>query len=102
MADAAEPKKRGGARPGAGRKPKAAPALPTTEDPVTWLLAAMNDPSVSMALRVRAASSAAQYLKPKVPAQQAPGKKEVAQQRSAEVVQKTRFAPGRPPLRSVS
>ncbi|WP_374587227.1 hypothetical protein [Ideonella dechloratans] len=62
----------------------------------------MNDPSVSMALRVRAASSAAQYLKPKVPAQQAPGKKAEAQQQAAEVAKKPRFTTSRPPLRSVS
>ena len=102
MADPTAPKKRGGARPGAGRKPKAPAVLPQTEDPVAWLLAAMNDPSVSMALRVRAASSAAQYLKPKVPAQHVPGKKEAAATRAAETSKSSRFSPSRPPLRSVS
>lgn len=54
----------GGARPGAGRKP--APKLPLTvpaaPTPLAFLLSVMNDPEADPALRVKAASTAAQYM----------------------------------------
>lgn len=49
----------GGARKGAGRKPKRLKA--TSGDPVEFLLEVMQDPDADPKLRVRAAVSAAQY-----------------------------------------
>lgn len=54
----------GGLRPGAGRKP--APVLPIsvpeTPSPLEFLLSVMNDSGADPALRVKAATTAAQYL----------------------------------------
>ena len=54
----------GGARPGAGRKP--APKLPLTvpakPTPLEFLLAVMNDAGADPTLRVKAATTAAQYV----------------------------------------
>ena len=54
----------GGARPGAGRKPKPVVpiVLPDAETPLAFLLSVMNDNAADPALRVKAATSAAQYL----------------------------------------
>lgn len=69
-------KNSGGARPGAGRKPRAKPAesanpqplresqpapLPVTDEPLTFLLAVQNSALVDIKTRVRAAIAAAQY-----------------------------------------
>lgn len=65
---AGKPGRSGGARPGAGRKPKLpkdpAPQLPATpnQDPLDFLLAVQNDADAAPALRVRAAIAAAQYV----------------------------------------
>ena len=59
-----KPGKSGGARQGSGPKPRP-PALldvPSTEKPLDFLLAVMNDASVDAKLRVRAAVAAAQYV----------------------------------------
>ncbi len=54
----------GGARPGAGRKP--APKLPlavvAAPTPLEFLLSVMNDAGADPALRVKAATTAAQYM----------------------------------------
>lgn len=75
-----QPGRSGGARPGAGRKPKPKPEeaqLPATEgqDPLDFLLSVQNDPAASAALRVRAAIAAAQYVHTK---RHDGGKKEAA------------------------
>src|SRR5690606_9539486 len=51
----------GGARPGAGRKPREPAKIDVeqTDDPMEFLLAVMNNPDVDGVLRVRAATSAA-------------------------------------------
>jgi phage terminase small subunit len=67
-------KNSGGARPGAGRKPKAKPGesantpgkdepapLPATDDPLAFLMAVQNHPAVDIKTRLRAAIAAAQY-----------------------------------------
>ena len=57
----------GGARPGAGRKPKvwAELKVPKGEDPLKFLLAVMDDATADPRLRVRAAVAAVQYTHPK-------------------------------------
>jgi hypothetical protein len=57
----------GGARPGAGRKPKpkaAPPRVPGNEDqqPLEFLLGVQNNPEVPIKDRIRAAVAAAQYV----------------------------------------
>lgn len=65
---AGKPGKSGGARAGAGRKPKepkiACDKIGATEnqEPLAFLLSVQNDASVDPALRVRAAIAAAQYV----------------------------------------
>lgn len=57
----------GGARPGAGRKPKPPPVVTVdaTQDALTFLLGVMNDAGAPLQQRVRAAVAAAQYQRVK-------------------------------------
>lgn len=58
------PGKSGGARPGAGRKPKEKPTFPapaSADDALKFLLGVMNDANQDPRLRVKAAIAAAQY-----------------------------------------
>lgn len=95
MAD--QKKGRGGARPGAGRKPKpkAEPVLGevAADTPLAFLEGVMRDTKADDALRVKAAIAAAQYRHPKVSDM---GKKE-AKQRASKEVAATRFQAGTPP-----
>ena len=65
---AGKPGKSGGARPGAGRKPKAQKpegqelGAIDNQDPLDFLLSVQNNAAVAPALRVRAAIAAAQYV----------------------------------------
>ena len=54
----------GGARPGAGRKPaqKLPISVPKAPTPLEFLLSVMNDDGAEPALRVKAATTAAQYV----------------------------------------
>ena len=97
----------GGARVGAGRKPKNKETSnvlnsenSTAElmdgkkrDPLEFLLIVQNNPAVDPALRVRAAIAAAQYLHTKT---HDGGKKE-AKDETAKKVATGRFAPKAPP-----
>ncbi len=110
---------RGGARPGAGRKPKVAPLngvenqtpaskprvggrppkppvlLPSTtsEDPLAFLMGVMNDGVVPLDLRIKAATSAAQYTH----AKKGEGGKKQEQEAAALEAQRSQFAPSAPP-----
>ncbi|MCG2586505.1 terminase small subunit [Massilia sp. TS11] len=107
----------GGARPGAGRKPKAkgdvkqepkvAPSSAPPEnaedmpvvmdgaerDPLDFLLAIQNDPKVDLRLRLRASVAAAQYKHTK----RADGGKKDEQADGAKRAATGRFAPKAPP-----
>lgn len=56
----------GGARPGAGRKPRPPllVQLPATGDPLQWLLAAMNCPALPLRLRTDVAAFLLPYCRP--------------------------------------
>lgn len=99
-----EARGRGGARPGAGRKPKKVEAKEIILDgsglfdgkkrePLEFLMLVQNDPAVDPRLRVRAAIAAAQYLHTKT---HDGGKKE-AQEKTAKKVAVGRFSPKAPP-----
>lgn len=89
----------GGARPGAGRKPK--PKEPPaqvgltepTDDPLEYLMSVVNDPAADPRLRVRAAVAAAQYKHVKA----GDGGKKEQLQAAAEQAATGRFAPAAPP-----
>lgn len=88
----------GGARKGAGRKPKpkAPPPVldvPAGQDPLTFLLSVMNNGEVDPRLRVRAAVAAAQYVHTK----QGEGGKKDAAERAAGTAAAGKFAPSAPP-----
>ena len=94
--------KSGGARPGAGRKPKSDEEKLTiasngNQTPLEFLLSVMNDNAVEDRLRLEAAKTAAQYVHPKVGET---GKKEQTGKK-AEEASKGRFSPSAPPLRIV-
>lgn len=96
---AGKPGKSGGARLGAGRKPK----LPKTEskkidatenqDPLAFLLSVQNNASVAPTLRVRAAIAAAQYVHVK----RADGGKKEEQAGKAKAAGGGRFSTPTPP-----
>ncbi len=100
-------KNSGGARPGAGRKPKnqppkkspnaeqPAPEPVSSRDPLEYLLSVVADKGEDPKLRVRAAIGAAQYLHPKKEG----GKKDDRKQKATEVANKFTSAP--PPLKLV-
>lgn len=87
-------KRRGGARPGAGRPPRKPAKLctPATNDPLVFLLAAMNDPATDARLRIVAATSALPY----VHAKKGEGIKD-EKKAAAKVAGVGRFAPAAPP-----
>lgn len=89
----------GGARPGAGRKPKPPPVLDVqpTDDALTFLLSVMNDPSAPLQQRVRSAVAAAQYQHVKAGDG---GKKDAAADR-AKAAAAGKFGAGRAPLKVV-
>lgn len=85
----------GGARPGAGRKPKP-PQVGTisADTPLEFLEAAMRDNALDMALRVRAASYAAPYRHAK---KGDTGKGQARKEAAEEVVKRSKFAPAAAP-----
>lgn len=89
-------KNAGGARVGAGRKPKAAPlplpAIPTTDDPKTFLLGVMNDPVAESRERIDAAKTLMPFMHQKLGEG---GKKQQTDDAAKKVA--SRFAPGAPP-----
>lgn len=90
----------GGARPGAGRKPKppaVAGASHPVGDPFDYLMSVVNDPGADAALRVRAAVAAVQYVHAK---KGEGGKREEAQNAAQRAASK--FKPSAPPLKLVS
>ncbi len=92
--------KSGGARPGAGRKPKVPLPLvvPPATAPLDFLLSVMNDPLADPALRVKAATTAAQYVHIR---KQDGGKKDEVLDRAKSVAAKSKFAPAAAPLKLV-
>jgi len=90
----------GGARPGAGRKPAQVVPLtvPEATTPLAFLLSVMNDPMAAPELRVKAATTAAQYVHTR---RQDGGKKE-EQQEAAKKVAAGRFGMARAPALVVS
>lgn len=112
---------RGGARPGAGRKPKVkppplvndqgqkteaappgwpfgteAPPIAKIQTPLEYLLEVMNDPAASPSQRLQAAVQAAPYVHPKA---EAKGKKGESADRAK--VAAGKFSATPPPLRAV-
>ena len=90
----------GGAREGAGRKP--APVVPITlpeaDTPLAFLLSVMNDNDADPNLRVKAATTAAQYMHVR---KQDGGKKE-EQADAAKAVAGGKFKPDAAPLKLVN
>ncbi len=102
MADDTMPvKRRGGARPGAGRPCKVID-VPPDADPLVYLQMLMTSKSSPEPLRLKAAVALASYKHAKPAAQAKKGKKE-QQQEAGEAIATGggRFAKGRPPLRAV-
>jgi phage terminase small subunit len=88
----------GGARAGAGRKPKPIAQLAaSSDDPVEFLREVMQDKKADPKLRVRAAIAAAQYTGARRGSR---GKKD-GQQDAAQQASKGRFAPSEPPKLAV-
>lgn len=98
---------RGGARPGAGRKPKAvSDAVKACEiaakrskgdmSPLDFMLALMRDEEQDMKLRMAMAQAAAPYVHAKM-ADAPKGKKEQAQEAASEIASEGKFAPRRTP-----
>lgn len=89
----------GGARPGAGRKP--APivpiSVPVAATPLDFLLSVMNDAGAAPELRVKAATTAAQYLH----IRKVDGGKKDEQADKAKQAATGRFAASEPPLKLV-
>ena len=89
----------GGARPGAGRKP--APKLPLTvpvaPTPLEFLLSVMNDAGADPALRVKAATTAAQYMH----IRKVDGGKKDEQAEKAKAAATGKFSAAPPPLKLV-
>lgn len=68
--------------------------LPASDDPLEFLIAAMNNPLLDARSRLRAAVTAAQYTNKKT---KGFGKKEQQATDAANVVRSSRFAPSAPP-----
>ena len=94
-------KKRGGARPGAGRpknEPLLLPDLPITNDPLTFLLALMNDAAADSRTRLSAATACLPYCHARIGEG---GIKDQAQA-AAKKAGAGKFAPSRSPVRLVT
>lgn len=90
-------KRRGGARPGAGR-PKSKPAklnMPATKDPLVFLLSVMNDTASDARLRIVAATAALPYVHERAGNLQ--GGKKDKRAEAAQEAGKGKFAPSKPP-----
>lgn len=98
--DPASPKgQHGGARPGAGRprKPVVPLSVPEAATPLEFLLSVMRDPMADPALRVKAATTAAQYVHTRL----SDGGKKDEKATKARKVAKGKFASAPIPLRVV-
>lgn len=84
---------RGGARPGAGRKPNLID-VPGTDDPLQFLLAVMNTPSAPVAQRVRAAAAALPFMHAKLAE---PGKKQARAEAGRRASTSGKFRSADPP-----
>ena len=94
-----QPKRHGGARAGAGRPKKEAtllPGLPVTNDPLTFLLALMNDGRADTRTRLAAAVAASPYCHTK----KAEGVKNQRQD-AAKKAATGKFGASSPPMRLV-
>lgn len=96
-----QPKRRGGARPGAGRpksEPVLLPDLPATNDPLQWLLNVVNEHAADMRLRVAAAVAALPYCHARM------GESGIKDQANAAAKKAGagKFAPSRGPVRLVT
>lgn len=89
----------GGARPGAGRKPKQPEPvdIPESGDPMVFLLAVMDDESADQRVRADAAKALLPYMHPKI----GEGGKKEAKDRAAKAVG-GKFAPAATPLKLVA
>jgi hypothetical protein len=104
MADDATPpvKRRGGARPGAGRPCKIIDVA-VDADPLVYLQALMTSKSSPEPLRLKAAIALASYKHAKPGAERELGKKEKSRLDAEEAVKSnSKFKPSRPPLAVVS
>ena len=98
VADITPPKKRGGARAGAGRPCKVID-VPADADPLVYLQALMTSKSSPEPLRLKAAIALAAFKHARPTAQPKVGKKEQRLIDAAEAVKPgSKFAPGRAPL----
>lgn len=86
-----ERSRKGGARPGAGRKPAKLDIV--ASDALTFLQAVVRDPNASLRMRIDAARAALPYLHPK----KTEGKRAQAAE-AARRVAGGKFAPGAAPL----
>ena len=94
-------KNRGGVRPGAGRpksEPVLLPDLPTTNDPLVFLLALVNEPTADMRLRLNAAVALMPYVHVKAGET---GKKDEKRE-AAKKASAGKFAPSHAPVRLVT
>lgn len=98
----------GGARPGAGRKPRAPasesnPSRPLATDltPYAYMLAVMNDPTIDPHRRDRMAIAAAAVEQRGGEREEKPGKREQAK-RAGRAAAAGKFAPPEPPRLVVS
>lgn len=73
--------------------------LPITDDPLVFLLAAMNNPRVPLAQRVRAAITATQYKHTRT---RDGGKKDARKKAADETAAASKFTPGAAPLKLVN
>ncbi len=95
----ATPKKRGGARVGAGRPHRVIAVPEDLADPLVYLQALMVSKSSPETLRLKAAIALAVYKHPRVGTNVAPGKKEQKLLDAAEATKPgSQYAPGRAPL----
>ena len=95
-----QPKRRGGARRGAGRpksEPVLLPKLPASNDPLVFLLALVNEPAADMRLRLDAAVA----LMPYVHAKTGEAGKKDEKLEAAKEVASGKCASMKPPVRLV-
>ena len=93
--------KRGGARPGAGRKPRTPEilsAMPATGDPLEFLQHVMGNPAIDARLRIGAAVALMPYVHPKAGET---GKKDEKRE-AAKKASAGKFAPSHAPVRLVT
>lgn len=96
-----QPKRHGGARPGAGRPkstPQLLPDMPATPDPLVFLLALVNEPAADVRLRVSAAVACLPYVHARMGESGIKDKADTAAKKAGS----GKFAASRPPVRLVT